>query len=344
MQNRSLFIMLLFLLVAVMSLNATGLQPARAGGGVLFAVPNGSESADCESWATACSLQRAITQAIDGNEIWVKRGTHYPGYSQVDTFFLKSGVTILAGFNGDEDDREQRDWVANLTTLSGDVDRNDINAVGYSPSGTDSSLTGTNALHVVMADQWVDRATLDGFTITGGDAASESGAGMYNSYSTNLTLRNINFVNNHADLPGGGLFNDGSSPVLTNVRFVANTASQGGGLYNTANSHAELTDVVFSGNQANYGGAMANAASNPVLINVTFENNQAVIGGGGIYNYLSEPVLEISPFLQTRLVQLAAARSSTSVAAARSPMLPFTATPLRGMAADYTWMIIATLP
>ena len=111
MHKRSLFVKLVFLLVAVMSLDATGSQLARAGGGVLFATPDGSESADCQSWATACSLPRAITQAIDGNEIWVKKGTHYPGYSQVDTFFLKSGVTILGGFNGSEVERDQRDWV-----------------------------------------------------------------------------------------------------------------------------------------------------------------------------------------------------------------------------------------
>ena len=187
--------------------------------------------------------------------------------------------------------RDQRDWVANLTTLSGDVDRNDINAVGNHPSGTASPSTNTNALHVVTVDQHVERATLDGFTITAGDAASESGAGMHNSYSTNLTLRNINFVDNHADLPGGGLFNDGSSPVLTNVRFIANTASHGGGLYNAANSHAALTDVVFHNNLADYGGAMANAASAPLLINVTFDFNHSVNFGGAIYNNTSDPVL-----------------------------------------------------
>ncbi len=291
MHKRSLFVSLVFLLLAILSLNATGSQPARAGGGVLFAIPDGSESADCQSWSTACSLQRAITQASDGNEIWVKKGMHYPGYSQVDTFALKSGVSILGGFNGSEDDREQRDWVANLTTLSGDVDRNDINAVDNHPSGNASPSTNTNALHVVTADQFVERATLDGFTITGGDAYSDTGAGMHNSYSTNLTLRNINFVDNHADQPGGGLFNDGSSPVLTNVRFIANTASTGGGIYNTASSHPALTDVVFYDNRANSGGAMANWASDPVLTNVTFVQNQATNFGGAIYNNTSDPVL-----------------------------------------------------
>ena len=66
MHKRSLFVKLVFLLVAVMSLYATGSQLARAGGGVLFATPDGSESADCQSWSTACSLPRAITQASMG--------------------------------------------------------------------------------------------------------------------------------------------------------------------------------------------------------------------------------------------------------------------------------------
>jgi predicted outer membrane repeat protein len=277
--------------MAMMLLNLDGAEAVRAGGGVLYAAPGGSESADCQSWATACSLQRAIFMAVDGNEIWVKKGTHYPGYSQVDSFALKSGVTILGGFNGSEDARDQRDWVANLTTLSGDVDRNDINAVGDNLSGTDSLVAGANALHVITADQWVDRAILDGFTITGGDAASESGAGMHNSYSTNLTLRNLTFVDNHADQPGGGMFNDGSSPQLTNVKFIANSASQGGGLYNMASSNPALTDVVFFDNSADYGGAMRNAASDPLLINVTFHENLAVNFGGAIYNNTSDPVM-----------------------------------------------------
>ncbi len=292
MLNKALIFKLAAVLVIALILNNTGAQSVQAEGVILYAKSDGSESANCLSWATACSLQRALVAATDGDEIWVKKGIHYPGYSQADSFVLKSGVSILGGFNGSEDNSDQRDWVTNLTTLSGDVDRNDINAVGDPPSGVDSPMIGTNALHVVTADQFVDRATLDGFTITAGDAASESGAGMHNSYSTNLILRNINFVDNHADLPGGGLFNDGSSPVLTNVRFIANTASQGGGLYNAANSHAVLTDVVFSDNQAtNYGGAMANYASDPVLINVTFESNLAENGGGALYNYLSEPIL-----------------------------------------------------
>lgn len=291
MMNKSLIFMLAAVLVIAVTLNTTGAQSVRAEGVILYATPDGSESANCLSWATACSLQRALVAATDGDEIWVKKGIHYPGYSQADSFVLKSGVTILGGFNGSEDDREQRDWEANLTTLSGDVDRNDINAIGDHPSGVVSPLTGTNALHVVTADQFVDRATLDGFTITAGDAASESGAGMHNSYSTNLILRNINFVDNHADLPGGGLFNDGSSPVLTNVRFIANTASTGGGIYNTASSHPALTDVVFYDNRANSGGAMANWASDPLLTNVTFVQNQATNFGGAIYNNTSDPVL-----------------------------------------------------
>ena len=153
MHKRSLFVKLVFLLVAVMSLYATGSQLARAGGGVLFATPDGSESADCQSWSTACSLPRLSPRLLMGNEIWVKKGTHYPGYSQVDTFLLKSGVTILGGFYGNESLRDQRDWVANLTALSGDVDRNDINAVSNHPSGTASPSTNTNALHVVTVDQ-----------------------------------------------------------------------------------------------------------------------------------------------------------------------------------------------
>ncbi|MCL4207511.1 MAG: DUF1565 domain-containing protein, partial [Pirellulaceae bacterium] len=201
------------------------------------------------SWNQAyTSLQDALTAAEANDEIWVAEGTYTPttGTNRTVSFNLKTDVALYGGFAGTETDRDQRDWLTNVTTLSGD-----IGALG------DNS---DNSYHVVYA--WsVTGALLDGFTVTGGNAG---GTGSH-SY-------------------GGGMYNYGSSPTLTNVTFNGNSAYSGGGMYNYYFSPT-LTNVTFSGNSADHsGGGMYNHSSFPTLTNVTFSSNSANNYGGGMFN------------------------------------------------------------
>ena len=73
------------------------------------------------------------------------------------SFALKNGVGIYGGFLGNEASRGDRNPVANVTILSGDI--------GVGGNSSD------NCYHVVTADATVTAsAILDGFTITGGNA------------------------------------------------------------------------------------------------------------------------------------------------------------------------------
>jgi predicted outer membrane repeat protein len=234
-----------------------------------------------------------VTEAC---EIWVKAGVYYPdqGGSQADndrstTFTLKNGVALYGGFAGTETAREQRDWTANVTVLSGDIDQNDLT----NPNGvvTDTAnITGTNAYHVVTGNGATDStAVLDGFTITAGQANSDVGwsqwgGGMFIIGNSSPTLKNVTFSGNSA-LIGGGMFTHTSNPALTNVTFSDNAAAHsGGGMYNWY-SNPTLTNVTFSGNVAMwYGGGMYNWDSSPTLTNVTFSDNSASGDGGGMYN------------------------------------------------------------
>lgn len=243
---------------------------------------------DGSSWADAyVSLQDGLNTAISGHEIWVAEGVYTPtnATDRTATFLLLDEVAVYGGFGGygvGETARAERDWVANLTVLSGDI--------GTTGDSSD------NAYHVVTGSGVTTTAVLDGFTVTGGNADGLSphheGGGMYNS-SGSPTVRNVTFTGNSASNVGGGMLNDvDSSPILVSVTFSDNEASvNGGGMVNRSRSHPTLVNVIFEGNHAdNAAGGMRNTNSHPTLINVAFSGNTAE-KGGGMYNYNSHPTL-----------------------------------------------------
>jgi hypothetical protein len=234
------------LFVIFFILSVTPLQAAHAAG-IRYAKPAATGSGDCSSWANACTFQNALTGAASGDELWVAAGGYKPttGTDRSATFQLKSGVAIYGGFAGTETARSQRNPAVNVTTLSGE-----IGAAGYSD----------NSYHIVTG---ATGATLDGFTITAGNA---NGSGGYTDY-------------------GGGMWNNNSSPVLTNLALRGNAANYGAGMLNYGGSNPSLTNVTFSGNAAAHnGGGLFNSYSDPILTNVTISGNTAANWGGGLLN------------------------------------------------------------
>ncbi len=228
-------------------------------------------------WDNAIDLQGAITRAQDGDEIWVRKGTYKPDASDRSvSFVLKNGVKILGGFSGTETSEEQgkRDPEVNITILSGDIGTAD-----------DSS---DNSTHVVSASSVDNTAVLDGFTITGGNAGSSSGGGMYSGASS-PTVKDCVFTENAAT-EGAGMYNFSGNPTITGCTFSKNTASKnGGGMYNHS-SKPRLVNCTFSENTAAW---MAGGIYNykvtvssviPTMANCDFIGNTAGDNGGGIYN------------------------------------------------------------
>ena len=240
------------------------------------------------SWSDAyIDLQDALDAATGGDEIWVAEGVYTPtaGITRTATFTLVNGVALYGGFAGTETARDQRDWEAHVTVLSGDLDGNDTTDVNGVVTST-TNITGSNAYHVVTGGGVTETAVLDGFTVTGGQAngraSHDNGGGMYNADSS-PTLTNVTFSGNYAR-DGGGMCNENNSnPTLTNITFSGNYAGDGGGMHND-NSSPVLTDVIFSDNTAGSGGGMHNVNSSPVLTGVTFSDNTGNAGGGGMYN------------------------------------------------------------
>jgi hypothetical protein len=179
----------------------------------------------CSSWADACELQTALGLAGSGDQIWVATGVYTPGSAgnRLATFPLQGGVALYGGFAGTETSLEDRDWVANPTTLSGDIDG-------------DGGLAG-NTYHVVSAVGINETARLDGLIITAGNADASTtpqqwGGGLY-TQNSNLAIQHVLFEGNLA-AGGGGMFsNGGLQPVvLEDVEFSQNTSTgNGGGLH-----------------------------------------------------------------------------------------------------------------
>ena len=274
-------------------------------------------------WTTAIRPCRALdvannpANATTIYEIWVAAGVYYLNDREESFRLNHDNVRLYGGFAGSETAREQRDWAANLTVLSGDIGQDDTTD-GHGVVTDTAGIAGTNAYHVLYLNgadgtPVTSDTVIDGFTVTGGSATllgdppNVWGGGLYcagdgSGGECSPTLTSLVFSGNQANL-GGGMFNSGeydgvSSPTLSNVTFSGNQANYGGGMVNyTENggvSSPTLSGVTFSGNHANYGGGgMANmgvsGVSSPSLTNVTFGGNQATDGsnGGGMYNYAS---------------------------------------------------------
>ena len=238
------------------------------------------------SWANAyTNLQDALAAAKAKDEIWVAAGIYVPGKNRTDAFRLKPGVALYGGFNGTEKAVNQRDWAANLTVLSGDVLGNDAAFANNSE----------NVYHVVRG---ADKAILDGFVITGGNAdgvgADSFGGGMYN-VGVRPTVRNCIFFGNAAATWGGGaLCNSAASPVVQGCVFFGNSGGFGAAMRNHDASSPEVRNCIFSGNSTTAAGcaaAMYNDHSSPLVESSIFSGHSAFTGGGAIYNNVSSPTL-----------------------------------------------------
>ena len=180
------------------STNTATRTPTRPAPILIYVKWNAGGANNGTSWTNAYTdLQSALAYAASGDEIWVAAGTYKPttGTDRLATFRLKSGVALYGGFTGNETGRGQRNLLTNVTILSGDLNADDSGFTNNSE----------NVFHVVTG---ASGATLDGFTVTAGNADFElvDGAGLYNT-AGGLTLRNVIFTNNSAYRNGGGMFN-----------------------------------------------------------------------------------------------------------------------------------------
>jgi len=261
------------------------------------------------SWENAYRfLQDALADANASDkpvEIWVAEGIYTPDSNSADpngtgdreaTFQLINGVTLKGGYAGPRmslsgADPNARDIEIYETTLSGDLDGNDVE-----PNDSYDLLMepsrAENSYHVVTGSQVDETAILTGFTISAGNANAswhffnETGGGMF-VYEANLIVNDCTFRSNSARY-GGGMCNEGSSLILTNCQFVGNSARHdlpyyygvGGGFCGSGESFTKLRNCVFASNSADFGGGIS-IYGEATVVGCEFYANSAFLGGGG---------------------------------------------------------------
>jgi predicted outer membrane repeat protein len=267
---------------------------------VLFVNAAASTGGNGTSWDHAfADLQDALAAAAscpDDTEIWVAQGTYFPDRGTGDrnaSFHLLNKVALFGGFAGAETSRDERNWTAHPTILSGDI--------GLSGDSTDNSYTVVTAIDVDST------ALMDGFTIRDGNADEvfintftphNAGGGMF-SDGSDVRVRHCIFQRNAAYV-GGGLFHHvGGNPSISQCSFLDNSArDSGGGLYNA--SRPSIDSCYFAGNRALFGGGMANSGFNgqPTVLHSVFYQNSAGTGGGVHNNFVGTPQFSHCSFME----------------------------------------------
>jgi len=198
------------------------------------------------------------------------------------TFPLPAGVGVFGGFAGTETARSERDWVAHVTVLSGDV-------------GT-AGDPADNVRHVVTAGPG---AHLDGFTVIGGNAGTlpgDTGGGIVSTGGGSQAFEHLVVTGNSAG-QGGGVAAAGGALTFTDVVFSGNTAGSGGALHSTGGA-PQLRDVTFENNTATggSGGAVFNSAGAMAIAGAVFHGNSAAASGGALFNQSGGTTLTSASF------------------------------------------------
>ncbi|WP_455203199.1 choice-of-anchor Q domain-containing protein [Kaarinaea lacus] len=142
------------------------------------------------------------------------------------------------------------------------------------PSETIIDATGLGGSTVTLSG-----GTIEGFTITGGDALYGGGINMRTG-----TVQNNVITGNNATYDGGGLYVPGrnSVAVVQNNTFSDNTSGRyGGGIAHGSYTSVTMSNNTFIGNNAIYGGGVfLGAYSTLTFVNNVLQANSANYGGG----------------------------------------------------------------
>jgi len=254
-------------------MGAYELSPGCPAGPVVYVKLEAAGAGDGTSWTDAFTeLHSALNLAEicpSVSEIWVAAGD-YPiqdGTERSVSYRLISGVSIYGGFSGTETMRDQRDWLANLTSLTGDA-----------PNWTQS------AHQVVRAVDVDNTAILDGFWIERAlGMPGINGGGLYVENASPV-VANVRFDNNYSADYGGGIYVASGSPTLYNAWFINNLVSETGRAIYVAGGSLTLSSAYIPTSSSGDHEAVVIAGGSANLINVTMRRNGGITNDGATLN------------------------------------------------------------
>ena len=305
---------------------------------IYYVSPTGT--GDGSSWQSAMKLSDALTAASAGDQIWVKGFVTVDGADKLyeGSFTVKSGVQLYGGFAGTETELTDRVTLGKpyqlkyRSVLSGDLQNDDKvdNVDLIFPANTTRSDNATHVLTLNMDPQSSGNnntypTVVNGFTITGGQAAGEGGkgGGVYvtgdNAGGGNFRIERCFLFNNYAT-QGGAVYvdatvqNRNNGKSLINQCVIYNNAAgeraavenQGGGVY-LAGEATVVNTSIFN----NENGGMYLQGSDAAAVNATVARNtgagvdaastsqkvtNSIIWGNSVLSLQQQPTLSHSAF------------------------------------------------
>ena len=269
------------LVVGLFMLCGMTARTAGADAGTLFVTPLGSGAACTQ--AQPCALQTALTQATDGDTLYLAGGTYTGAGDEVVK--ITHSIIVYGGWDAAPAGPVVRDPAAHVTTLDGQGQRRVVYISG--------DIT----------------PTLDGLTITGGNASSATadaglGGGIFSLDASPVIQHNIVVSNSASITPttfgnGGGIYLSyaPSSAIISGNLVLSNTAAvgasgHGGGIY-LWQSDATVRGNLVQGNTCpRYGAGMYVSGGAPRLMDNEIRGNVAGRNAGGIYTTESSVLVQ----------------------------------------------------
>jgi len=255
----------IFVLVASLAMDMLCASPAYCA--IRYAKSDGATAGDCNTWANACTLERAKSRP-NTDQVWVKSGTYGP-------LALQNGVKIIGGFAGTETLASQSNPAVNVTTISGNDAEQCVFSNGDGPT---TMLRGFRIANCHAGNDW------------------DGGGGLVLTSSSALFVRCV-FENNTAMRFGAAVSIHGTgSPQFINCDFHNNGSGSAGsaqdnnveplagGAVFLHSGSPSFVNCLFYGNKAGEGAGIAIASGSPSFVNCTFTTNYAKIGYGGAIN------------------------------------------------------------
>jgi parallel beta-helix repeat protein len=253
---------------------------ARAADGNRYVAPDGDDGGQCDSVANRCrTVQRAIDVASPFDQIWVATGTYTDAAGTVAV--IEKTVTLLGG------------WDSGFTTRE---------ASAY-PTTLDAQRNG----RVVYINGEIS-PTVDGFTITGGNANSEAidagcGGGIYSRNASPIIQNNVVITNVGSVSPtagsGGGIYLESASAsaLISGNQVLSNSVhstwwDRGGGGISLYYSDATVQSNRIQGNTCDRGGGGLHSLSGSPRILENEIRANAALNGGGIYTRQAWPLIQ----------------------------------------------------